>query len=659
MKTPYETCPAAHSMDTDWFALDEKGNVGAFFTGETGALPHRALSDADQSGELATDVAAALIQLRAKEVRWRKRGVEDAYEVVLIAAKKPVFGAHVKSGVLRLVSKAPLALYAPLDELDDDELLEELLEHEECVGCLMRDDLAAAAGIASYEGGSLEAAGEYARFTAPRGNTPLPPALKKKLARFTLPVDFSKARVIQLWKHVPESKVSMWESGVPYDGGVAASKEKAASPRRFEFVAGGSSKFWEVHVEGTTLHVRFGRIGTDGQLQQKKLRDADTAVAEVEKLIREKTNKGYRPVGQLQEEEKKEAAGWQPLDRQAFKALTLLDPGKRRAWQRDEQVGEVTITWAFLELGTVPAFGDEGPLKKLGLERDSDAAPSFAPDAGTPVPLPDGSESTHGHAVTGFHGERVGKRFTLRFGVVSQSNVTSQQWLAVGIASGPFAEDFKAFEHLAQRRAASVAIDAAIKRDDAKAALAALPRDGGDLDGYLSEAVGKKAWKVFEALLTRLPKADQQVTRDELIETLGWREAIKHGASIDTRGYGGTPLSQAEDLRELKALIAAGAKLDAPTGEGTAIHALESAELVLALVKAGASLVVKDRKGRTALQSWLERLTFATPAEEDLAVAKEMLKRGASPSGEALKKYLAPWLKKAHLTAAARELLEG
>ena len=34
--------PAAHSMDTHWFAIDKDGQVGLFFTAETGYLPSRA-----------------------------------------------------------------------------------------------------------------------------------------------------------------------------------------------------------------------------------------------------------------------------------------------------------------------------------------------------------------------------------------------------------------------------------------------------------------------------------------------------------------------------------------------------------------------------------------------------------------------------------------
>lgn len=66
--------------------------------------------------------------------------------------------------------------------------------------------------------------------------------------------------------------------------------------RRFELVAGGSSKFWEVAVEGATLTVRYGRIGTQGQTQSKVFADATRAAAERDKLVREKTGKGYAEV---------------------------------------------------------------------------------------------------------------------------------------------------------------------------------------------------------------------------------------------------------------------------------------------------------------------------------------------------------------------------
>lgn len=67
--------------------------------------------------------------------------------------------------------------------------------------------------------------------------------------------------------------------------------------RRFEFVDGPSSKFWEISVEGTGFTVRFGRIGTAGQTQQKSFASEEKAKAEHDKLVAEKVKKGYAEVG--------------------------------------------------------------------------------------------------------------------------------------------------------------------------------------------------------------------------------------------------------------------------------------------------------------------------------------------------------------------------
>ncbi|MFO1495655.1 MAG: DUF4132 domain-containing protein [Lysobacterales bacterium] len=66
--------------------------------------------------------------------------------------------------------------------------------------------------------------------------------------------------------------------------------------RRFECVEGGSSKFWEVALDGEQIRVRFGRIGTAGQTQTRACASAAAAQAEQDRLIREKTGKGYREV---------------------------------------------------------------------------------------------------------------------------------------------------------------------------------------------------------------------------------------------------------------------------------------------------------------------------------------------------------------------------
>ena len=67
--------------------------------------------------------------------------------------------------------------------------------------------------------------------------------------------------------------------------------------RRFEFSDSTSNKFWEVEVDGKTLNVTFGKIGTKGQSKPKDFATPEKAKAEMEKLIKEKTGKGYVEVG--------------------------------------------------------------------------------------------------------------------------------------------------------------------------------------------------------------------------------------------------------------------------------------------------------------------------------------------------------------------------
>lgn len=64
--------------------------------------------------------------------------------------------------------------------------------------------------------------------------------------------------------------------------------------RRFEFVGGSSAKFYELSVQGTTVTIQYGRLGTSGQASARSFADSGTAIKHAEKLIREKLGKGYR-----------------------------------------------------------------------------------------------------------------------------------------------------------------------------------------------------------------------------------------------------------------------------------------------------------------------------------------------------------------------------
>ncbi|MFJ7199363.1 MULTISPECIES: WGR and DUF4132 domain-containing protein [unclassified Streptomyces] len=66
--------------------------------------------------------------------------------------------------------------------------------------------------------------------------------------------------------------------------------------RRWEYVEGTASKFWETEAEGAVVTVRYGRCGSDGRTQTKEHASAEAAAAQVVRTIAEKEKKGYREV---------------------------------------------------------------------------------------------------------------------------------------------------------------------------------------------------------------------------------------------------------------------------------------------------------------------------------------------------------------------------
>lgn len=64
-----------------------------------------------------------------------------------------------------------------------------------------------------------------------------------------------------------------------------------------EFEEGNSSKFWRARVEGKTLYVNYGKIGSNGQTQVKDFGNDGAATNEYDKLVREKRKKGYVDAG--------------------------------------------------------------------------------------------------------------------------------------------------------------------------------------------------------------------------------------------------------------------------------------------------------------------------------------------------------------------------
>lgn len=105
--------------------------------------------------------------------------------------------------------------------------------------------------------------------------------------------------------------------------------------RRFEYQDAKSHKFWEIEIEGDAFTVRYGKFGTDGQVQTKTFASDDKAQAEAEKVIRSKTKKGYAEVeldakAHAQAKAKTAAAGARNLD---LEAAILANPDDLGAWQ--------------------------------------------------------------------------------------------------------------------------------------------------------------------------------------------------------------------------------------------------------------------------------------------------------------------------------------
>ena len=110
-------------------------------------------------------------------------------------------------------------------------------------------------------------------------------------------------RVDRVFRNIPEPDIAD-ETGPETEPLQPAEKPATARTpappeslvRRFEFIAGGSRKFWEIALAGTRFTVSWGKIGMEGQSQEKTFPDEERARRESEKLIAEKLRKGYEEI---------------------------------------------------------------------------------------------------------------------------------------------------------------------------------------------------------------------------------------------------------------------------------------------------------------------------------------------------------------------------
>jgi len=70
-----------------------------------------------------------------------------------------------------------------------------------------------------------------------------------------------------------------------------------SSRREFHFEDASSAKFWAIELKGKEFAVEWGRIGSNGQSQTKRFTTEAEAKKQYDKLVQEKTSKGYKEVG--------------------------------------------------------------------------------------------------------------------------------------------------------------------------------------------------------------------------------------------------------------------------------------------------------------------------------------------------------------------------
>ncbi|MEZ6187671.1 MAG: WGR domain-containing protein [Planctomycetota bacterium] len=108
---------------------------------------------------------------------------------------------------------------------------------------------------------------------------------------------------------------------------------------RYEFVQGTSSKFWEITLDGSEFTTTYGKIGTDGKSTTKAFDSPEQAQKEYDKLIGQKTKKGYVLAGSADApqdgkerlhglEQETQGGNDEPAERFVFRPVVTYDPEK-------------------------------------------------------------------------------------------------------------------------------------------------------------------------------------------------------------------------------------------------------------------------------------------------------------------------------------------
>lgn len=143
--------------------------------------------------------------------------------------------------------------------------------------------------------------------------------------------------------------------------------------RYLEFTDAKSSKFWEINVSGKKIEVRYGKIGTDGQSAVKALDTSTEAKVQADKLVLEKTKKGYVEGGAKPSQGQKKLGNTAPKMDKSTKVFTLEPEWQKcvtqvEYWKKNGLLIERAQLWRFGQI--VIEASSESEVKKLLKTRD-------------------------------------------------------------------------------------------------------------------------------------------------------------------------------------------------------------------------------------------------------------------------------------------------
>ncbi|WP_417940204.1 WGR domain-containing protein [Flavobacterium sp. RS13.1] len=69
--------------------------------------------------------------------------------------------------------------------------------------------------------------------------------------------------------------------------------------KHLKYIDGNSDKFWQIEASGLEFTVTYGKNGTSGTSQTKSFSSPEECLKAAEKILAEKTKKGYSETGEV------------------------------------------------------------------------------------------------------------------------------------------------------------------------------------------------------------------------------------------------------------------------------------------------------------------------------------------------------------------------